>query len=27
VIAGEVVGDDAALAAATQDNDACHGPL
>ena len=27
VIAGEVVGDDAALTAATQDNDACHGPL
>ena len=27
VIAGEVVSDDAALTAATQDDDACHGPL
>ncbi len=27
VIAGEVVGDDAALTTATQDDDACHGPL
>jgi hypothetical protein len=27
VIAGEVVGDDAALTTATEDNDACHEPL